>query len=255
MEKRIEEALTMYKQKRYEEALNIFEQVLEHTDATPAIYNNMAMCYYNIDNFDKAADFFIKALSLDNKLAQAYINLTDIYFRQKKFLEAIELLQNAVYYLPEDMVLKHYLARVYIEDCRSDLAIPLLDEIVDTNPENYDAHWDYGRVCFELGNYDDAIEHFEQVSQAYPNNELIFYQLAQSYEANDEIEKALSNYLKACAVNENFHPAFKKAGLIFLSQGDTQSAKEYFEDYLNLKADDDDKAEIKKVLERISKQN
>ena len=248
----IKEAMELYNKQEYEKALDVFEKLLEHTSATPAIYNNIAMCYFNISNFDKAIEYFIKALSMDNKLVQSYINLADIYFRQQRFLEAIELLQNAVYYVPDNNVLKHYLARVYMADARLDLAVPMLDEVLEKDFENYDAHWDLGRVCFELGEYNGAIEHFEKVVEACPNNELILYQLGQAYEANNEIFKALSNYLKAVAVNEKFHPAYKKVGLIFYAQKDYSSAKEYFEEYLDLDADEDEKEEIRGVLSRIN---
>ena len=253
----IKEALDFYNQKEYEKALNVFEKILEHTNSSPAIYNNIAMCYFNIGNFDKAIEFFIKALSIDNTLVQSYVNLADIYYRQQRFLEAIELLQNAVYYVPDNNILKHYLARVYMADARMDLAIPLLDEVIEKDFNNYDAHWDLGRVCFELGEYNGAIEHFEKVAEACPNNELILYQLGQAYEANDEIFKALSNYLKSIAVNEKFHPAYKKAGMIFYAQKDYDSAKEYFEQYLDLDADEDEKQEIRDVISRIDalKQN
>lgn len=253
MDNMIKEALDFYNKKEFEKALNVFEKILEHSSATPAIYNNMAMCYFNIPNFDKATEYFIKALSLDNKLPQAYINLSDIYFRQKRYLEAIELLQNAVYYLPDVPVLKHYLARVYMADSRLDLAIPMLDEVLEKDYDNYDAHWDFGRVCFDLGDYAGAIEHFEKVIEGCSNNELIFYQLGQAYEANDELSKALSNYLKAATINEKFHPAFKKIGLIFYAQGDLESAKEYLQDYLELMADEEEKTEVRELISRINK--
>ena len=240
-----------YSKSEYKDALNIFETMLSDSPTNTAILNNMALCYYNIGEIEKATEYFIKTLSVDNKVAEAYINLSDIYFKEKKFLEAIELLQNGVYYLPENLVLKHYLARVYIEDYRWDLAIAMLDEILEASDKNYDAHWDMGRVLFELGDYGGAIEHFEQVVENYNNNELIYYQLGQAYEANDELDKALSNYLKACAINDKFHPAFKKSGLIFLSRNDNESAREYFEEYLELSAPEEEKNNIKKILERI----
>ena len=45
------------------------------------------------------------------------------------------------------------------------------------------------------------------------------------------MDKALSNFLKAIARNENFAPAYKKAAILFLARGDYEDAIEYFEDY------------------------
>ena len=70
---------------------------------------------------------------------------------------------------------------------------------------------------------------------------------------NDEIDKALSNYLKAIARNDAFAPAYKKAGILFFARGDFEDAIEYFEDYTSLDIADEEKAKIQELIERIKK--
>ena len=106
---------------------------------------------------------------------------------------------------------------------------------------------------FELGNYDVAIENFENVLEYKDNNEWVYYYLAQAYEANNEIDKAISNYLKAIAVNYNFIPAYKKVGILFLARGDYEDALEYFEDYLNMDIPQEETAQVKELVNRIKK--
>ena len=69
----------------------------------------------------------------------------------------------------------------------------------------------------------------------------------------DEIDKALSNFLKAIAVNDAFHPAYKKAAILFLARGDMEDAIEYFESYMDLNIPAEEKENIKKLVERIKK--
>ena len=83
------------------------------------------------------------------------------------------------------------------------------------------------------------------------NNELLYYALAQAYEANNEIDKAISNYLKAIAVNDKFTLAYKKVGILFLARNDYEDAIEYFEEYTNFDIPEEEKDSVNKLIERI----
>lgn len=253
MDKKIEKALKLFKNKEWEKAIDAFSQILEKVSDNAELYNNLALSYYYIGEQEQAEKFFLKALGINHKLAEVYINLADLYFKQRNFSDAIDLLQTGTYELPENLIIKHYLARVYMEDARLDLAIDELDKILEEQPENYDAYYDLGRVYLELGNYDLAIENFENVLQYKKDTPWGYYYLAQSYEANNEIDKAISNYLKAITVDETFYPAYKKAGILFLSRNDYDDAVEYFEDYIKLGVPEEEAKNIKQTIERINK--
>ena len=97
-----------------------------------------------------------------------------------------------------------------------------------------------------------AFSNFETVITYQENNELLYYALAQAYEANNEIDKAISNYLKAIAVNDKFTLAYKKVGVLFLARNDYEDAIEYFEDYLNFDIPQEEKDSVEKLVERIN---
>jgi len=253
-DKKIEKALELFKNKEWEKAIDSFSRILEKETDNAGLYNNLALSYYHAGEIQQAEKFFLKALGIDPKLVEVYINLADLYFTQRNFADAIGLLQVGTAELPENLVLKHFLARVYMEDAQIDLAIDELDKILEIQPENYDAYYDLGRIYFELGSYDLAIENFENVLQYKEDNVWIYYYLGQAYEANDEVEKALSNHLKAIALDETFHPAYKKAGILFLARNDFDDAIEYFEDYIKLGLPEEEIKIIKNTIERIKLQ-
>lgn len=251
MDKKIEKALKLFQEKEWEKAIDAFSQILEKETENAELYNNLALCYSYIGEQEQAEKFFLKALGTNPKLAQIYINLADLYFKQRNFTDAIDLLQTGTYQISDNLVLKHYLARVYMEDARLDLAIDELNKILDEQPENYDAYYDLGRIYFELGNYDLAIENFENVVLYKNDTTWGYYYLAQSYEANNETDKAISNYLKAIAVDEGFYPAYKKVAILFLARNDYNDAIEYLEDYVKLGIPDEEAKNIKSTIERI----
>ena len=127
-----------------------------------------------------------------------------------------------------------------------------LYEILDIDNDNLDAFWDLGNIQFELGDYDSAAANYENVLNQITDNAVLYYQTAITYEANDNIDKAISNHLKAISVNENFQPSYKKLGILFMARNDFESASEYFQDYLNFDLPPEEKQSIKDILNRIN---
>ncbi len=246
------QALKYFKSEEYEKAAEEFLKVLEEDKNNPNILNNIGLCYSKLAKDDLAIEYFIKTLSINPKSVQTYINLSDVYFRNKNIIDAINLLENGVTLMPKEIALKHYLSRFYLEDCRYDLAMDQLFEILDIDENNTDAYWDLGNIQFELGDYDSAVENYENVLEKITDNAVLYYQTAIAYEANDNIDKAISNHLKAISANENFHPSYKKLGILFMARGDNESAIEYFQDYLNFDLPEDEKKSINEIITRIS---
>ena len=247
----MQKAIEAFKKGEWDKAIDIFSSILEKEPDNAEIYNNMALCYANKGDDERAEKNYLKALELNPKIVQAYINLSDIYYRHKDYGHGIGLLTTGIYELPDELILSHYLARFYMEDARLDLAVDELEKILERQPDNYDAYYDLGRVHFELGNYELAVENFENVLEYKENNEFIYYYLGQAYEANDEIDKAISNYLKAITVNDKFPQPYKKAAILFMARGDNEDALEYFEDYLKLDIPPEEADKIKPVTEKL----
>lgn len=246
-------ALAAFKAQDYDKAAHLFLSLLQEDNNNPNLLNNIGLCYSKLAKDDLAVEYFVKALSFNSKSVQTYINLSDIYFKNKNIIDAINLLENAVTLMPSETALKHYLARFYLEDCRYDMAMEQLFEILDIDPDNLDAYWDLGNVQFEMGDYDSAVANYETVLEKIDSNAILFYQTALAYEANDNIDKAISNHLKAISCNENFHPSYKKLGVLFMARNDFDSALEYFNDYLNFDLPVDEKNNIKDIISRISR--
>lgn len=253
MNDKIQKALELFKNKDYEKAIDAFCEVLETVTDNAELCNNLALSYSYVGETEQAEKFYLKALGINPKLPQIYINLADLYYKDKNLADAVAILQAATHENPENLVLKHYLARVYMEDAMMDLAIDELDKVIEGEPENYDAYYDLGRIYFEMGNYQLAIENFENVLKYKDDNELIYYYLGQAYEANDEVDKALSSHLRAITVNEAFAPAYKKVGILFLARNDFDDAIEYFEEYIKLGVPEVEINTIKATIERIKK--
>lgn len=251
MQDKIDKAIECFKNKDWNGAIDIFTSILEVETDNAEVYNNLGLCYANIGEDEKAEKNFLKCIELNPQIPQCYINLVDLYYKQRRLGEGINILSYAIDMLPEDIIFRHYLARFYMEDAKGDLAIDELVYILEKQPDNYDAYYDLAKVYFEFGNYDSAIENLENVLEFKQDNELIYYYLAEAYQANDEIDKALSNFLKAIATNNKFSIAYKKAAILFMARGDYEDAVEYLEDYLNLDIAEEEKQNVNNLIQNI----
>ena len=251
MSEKIDKAMELFREKKYNESIDAFHSVLETEPDNADVYNNLAVAYSCVADFEHAETYFIKALELDPQLAQAYINLSDLYYKAGDLASAVGTLQRGSYELQDNLTIAHLLARVYIDDQRWEDAIEELERVLDGEPENYDAFYDLGHVCFELGDYEGAISNFETVTEYRQDSELLFYSLAQAYEANNEIDKAISNYLKSIAVNDKFTLAYKKVAVLFMARNDFEDAIEYFEEYSSFSIPQEEKDSVKTLIERI----
>ncbi len=251
MKEKIDKALECFKNKDWNGAIDLFTSIIEVDTENAEVYNNLGLCYANIGDDDKAEKNYLKCIELNPNIPQCYINLVDLYYKQKRLGEGINILSYAVDQLPDDIIFRHYLARFYMEDAKGDLAIDELVYILEKQPDNYDAYYDLAKVYFEFGNYDLAIENLENVLEFKQDNELIYYYLAEAYQANDEIDKAISNFLKAIATNNKFTVAYKKVAILFMARGDYTDAIEYLEDYLNLDIPEEEKEGVHKLIANI----
>jgi len=251
MSEKIDKAMSLFKEGKYKESIDAFSSVLEHEPDNADVYNNLGVAYSCVGDYEHAETYLIKAIELDPQLAQAYINLSDMYYKTGNLASAVGTLQRGSYELQDNLAIAHLLARVYIDDQRWEDAIVELERVLDGEPENYDAYYDLGHVLFELGDYEGAISNFENVLEYRQDSELLYYALAQAYEANNEIDKAISNYLKSIAVNDKFILAYKKVAILFMARNDYEDAIEYFEEYSNFDIPQEEKDNVNKLIERI----
>lgn len=147
-------------------------------------------------------------------------------------------------------VTKIELIRELIENCKYDDALEQLEILQEEEPDNYETFYELARIYFELGDYESAIANYEELLEHH-QSAIMYYNLALAYEANDDVDKAIGNYLKCAALNEKFPFAYKKLGMLYMARGDNDDAKEYFNNYLNMDVPEVEKETIRQVLERL----
>ncbi len=141
---------TLLKLENYEEAINIFNQVITDKDSQEVRQNNKKACYgkgiayYNIQEYKKAIEQFDLALAI-NEIEDMNLDILlykgDSQIAGQLYEDAIETLSLAIDMEPSDpnMYLKR--ANVYTKLKEYSKAEADLDEAISQEPDNYDYYF------------------------------------------------------------------------------------------------------------------
>ena len=166
----VNKGLRLAKEKKYEEAINIFEQCLKSSPKNPDLYFYQGNAFMDLLQFEKALEQFSKSISHDSSYTDAYINRASCYFQIKNYTLA---------YQDYTKVLK-----------------------LDAN--NSDANYLRGNCSYKLGNFEAALVDYESALQKDVNAHATEYALGNVYFTLEKFEKALSHYDRAIELNNRF---------------------------------------------------
>jgi tetratricopeptide (TPR) repeat protein len=173
--------------KEYEKALRAFEHALlvNQNDLIKAkvdtnlIYNT-AMAAYESENWEKAIETLTglhesaHAPATSLLLYQALLENGDSVRAEDVLLEGINL------YNYEDQVVV-YLINLFVRTGRMDLAIKIIDDAIDYNPDNHRFLWSRGLILRRMGKFEEAIESFKAALEIAPDESKIYYHIGVIY--------------------------------------------------------------------------
>ena len=211
-------------QQQFEHALRDFQKAIPHAgdehDAVASVRFVMGTLYEQLGNPTKAIDEYLKVLDYpDNKNAEVYVRLANMYLKEDVLPSAIETLERAI----EDGFdlddIKESLAALYLRNntpekvksvSKNELTLikamlacgeveeakTKLDEAAEKHKENPRIHSLYAEYYYTTKDYDNALESVKKFAQVQPNNPLIFQMSALIYEALGDEYRATLNWAK-----------------------------------------------------------
>lgn len=206
----LEKGLKSYHRGYYNDALSEFEEVVlsgapDNDKAVALTYSGII--YDDRSEYDRAVEYFKRALKYDENNVITYRNLS-IAYRHKGDL---------------------------------DNALEAIEEGIDLDEENVNNQLLLGNILFELGKYEKAIDQFRNVLDMSPDNPTALYNLAQSYfNEGDEVQGI--EYLKKAGsgdrTGEIAHLAYSKLGVIYTQRKDFELAEKYLSLAVSIAPDD-----------------
>lgn len=94
-EMQVERAGVQMAEKRYEAAIQSYQDLLKADPKNAVFLNMIGIAYLDLSNYNQAKKYFIRASKADKKYSSAINNLGMVYYHQKDFRRAIREYQRA----------------------------------------------------------------------------------------------------------------------------------------------------------------
>ena len=213
----------------FQKAIAFFQQAIERDPNYALAYSGLADTYALLPAYTneaprqvmpKAKEAALKALALDDKLAEAHASIGQIaaYYdydygtAERECRRAIELNPNyatAHQWLAEHLsVMKRY-----------DEAVAEIRRALDLDPLSMIINRMQADIFMAGRRYDDAIRQYQKAVELDPNLHLTHYFLGRAYEAKGMYDQAVEEYLKSSALGGMPPETVKKVKEVYTKSG------------------------------------
>jgi tetratricopeptide (TPR) repeat protein len=199
-----EEAICLFNQHNYKEAIEKFEEILKKKSSAKSLHHNLAQVY----------------------ASQAHRNLGIILFTLGNFSAALEEFRKALSYNRGYTEL-HYFIGVCLNNMGDfDGAIQSFNTVLEVEPSNLPVRLKLGVVLHNLKMWDKAISLYENILRASPGYADIHFHLGLALLGKGNIADALGAFEKAIAINPNYLQARLKTAILLTYLGHNKEALE-----------------------------
>ena len=231
---------SLFKQERYEEALEYFLKLEKLNDADEWLYQKIGICYKNLDEKEEALKYYLKAVELDEEDTYSISDIAWLYNVLGKYEEGLKYLERLEELGQDDAWTNGEFGYCLSRLERHEEAIKKLNHALEVEDEEKDiAHihsllgWSYR----QLEDYDKALEHYIQSKEgrdsAWINDEIGY-----CYKKKSDLKKALEFYLLAEKYDKNDLERVSEIAWIYSILGEYKEGLKYTERAVKLGRND-----------------
>jgi Tfp pilus assembly protein PilF len=161
----------LYKEQKYQEALQEYQKIIDAQPQVVEAYARIGLCYYRLDDLDKALDFFLKALEKTPVMPDVLINLGAIYLQKGDLENGVKYIKQLDEKSITDPSLFYNIGVLFFKEGHADLAIEYLQKCLALDANSLEAHYQLGLAHLNNGNKDEAKKSFLKVIELKPESE------------------------------------------------------------------------------------
>ncbi|MGD1074722.1 MAG: tetratricopeptide repeat protein, partial [Thermodesulfovibrionales bacterium] len=219
----------------YRESIAADQKALKQPRVNEAeAYKGMAYAQFRLGNTDEAIKDFKRGLSIEDD-ATSLLNLGLVYMDRNDKKKAVEYLERALT-LDRNLIPAYpILMRLYSELGMSkelEAAGQAYRTVVDL--QQGEEHFQKALKAYAQKDYHRAIEEFQKSLSVYPENPVVYSDIAYVYYDMDEIDKSSDYQKKAIEIDPDYANAHYGLALVNKKKGDRRSARQQWEEYLRI---------------------
>jgi len=202
--------IDLFKSGKYQEASDIFLQLIEKDDRNHKAWNALGVVYTRTGRYEEADDCYGKALSIAPGTAPYQRNQE----RNRSNLQPKESPPPARHSEEADEWLEK--ARKLRDLDSYEESVAAFEEALRINPDDADSWIEKGQILWELTRYEDAVEAFDQALRIDPDNYYVYEHKARilRYELNRP-EESIEAYSLAIKNLVSYNTGLYQKGLAY----------------------------------------
>ena len=212
------------KEKDKQAALAVMKTLIAKRQNNPNALYAYSQLAFLFGNLDDAVRVVKKVINLQPDWTEAHILQSNIFVRQGYKAHSIEVLRQTVEDKPDNTKLRMFYARNLVDAKQFAEAANQFSLLMDDEVLQHEARYALGLLTLQMNKPKQAGEHFLQLIEDKKRIIESQYYLAQSYELQNKLEKAINAYKKVRDKQYGFEAELRIA-LILAKQGDIKSAR------------------------------
>jgi Tfp pilus assembly protein PilF len=227
------QALERFKAQQYQAALDPASRALAGDPDNPAVVHLYASVIAAVGRLEDAEKFFRKAASLAPQEAAYSYDLGALLHQERRYVEAVPILQHAVELAPENLPARMMLARSYVFSYNVlkipnfvDLTTEQLNYILKKDPRFPAAHHHLALVYINTGELPKAVDELNAELKNFPGNAQARLELGETFLKLNENRKALEQLAIVARQAPDVPPVFYALAKAYKSEGQATKAIE-----------------------------
>jgi len=219
--------------KRYEDAKAVFEQLIMQGSVTASLYHEYAMLCMKTNDIDTAERIFKKVIELEPNDANTHKDLGVIYLNKRLFDYAKDEFAKAIELSPEDNTILFEYANFLHATGEYTEAEEIYKKVLNNDNTNVDILTFAAKNKMALNDNDAAVVLLEKAVNKVSNDDYTLYLLGKAYFMIKDYDCAKRYLIASYEINKNVETENVLA-LTYYNNGEFQQAANIFESILKL---------------------
>lgn len=202
-------------------SLNVF---LKNNSSSALGWYYLGRAEQQQDHFKEAVVAFKKALEANDGFSQAALALAYTY-ESKGMTEQAVAAYKELFDSSRDVTAANRLSTLYLKEGKYKEALPYLESMLQTDPDDMNVRVKYGLIQMEMKNYETAINSFNQILEKNPDSDRVNFYLANIYEEQKKYSASVDRFRKILPDSRFFEEANLHAAFLLKLDGKSDEAK------------------------------
>jgi DNA-binding SARP family transcriptional activator/TolB-like protein len=213
-----------------------FRQAIELDPRYALAYTGVANAYAKLGDvgltalppkeaFSKSKSAAMRALEIDDTLAEAHTSLAHVHMHGYEWLKAETEFSRAIELNPNYATAHHWYAYYQIMSGRVDKAMTEIARALALDPLSLPINTDFGEILYFARQYDRALEQFETTLEMDPYYYQAHLVLARVYEQKGMFEESITEFFRARELSSDSADALASLGHAYATSGKIREAR------------------------------